>query len=234
MITCPICYDELLNVQTESAALSCGHVFHNTCIKECLNRKKECPICRTSVNPRKDVNQLYFTSTDDAQQSSSVALPLITTSDEATLEILSLRKSIQQLMDDIRALKKSTEESISAKTKIILAKDKEIDALQIKLKNKTDSLRFVQQLRKVADLDAELSSERTRKLGKKLEKSTRDELLVYALAIHANAERAREVANLDYKNALFEISRLRKQNERLKRTVEVMMKLRLLKEILKK
>ena len=45
---CVICQDALST--TTSAALAvCNHVFHNDCIKQALNAKPECPICRKTV-----------------------------------------------------------------------------------------------------------------------------------------------------------------------------------------
>ena len=40
---CSICLNRNLTIE-----LQCGHVYHNKCIVECLNRKQQCPLCRST------------------------------------------------------------------------------------------------------------------------------------------------------------------------------------------
>lgn len=50
---CPICYDE-----PSSALLTpcCSRIFCTTCILTSLSRNKQCPMCRTDIDPRKLTN----------------------------------------------------------------------------------------------------------------------------------------------------------------------------------
>jgi hypothetical protein len=48
--TCSICIDEWA-VKDELAKLSCGHVFHSTCIQRWVVRSASCPECRSNVAP---------------------------------------------------------------------------------------------------------------------------------------------------------------------------------------
>jgi hypothetical protein len=44
---CPIC---LSSTETEGVALSCGHTFHSSCLKNWIFVKGSCPICRKSLH----------------------------------------------------------------------------------------------------------------------------------------------------------------------------------------
>jgi len=46
-IRCDICYDSILISNAEISAIVCGHIFHKKCILEWLEKKENCPICRT-------------------------------------------------------------------------------------------------------------------------------------------------------------------------------------------
>lgn len=52
---CVICYEEL-GLYTDS--LSCGHVFHESCIKSWLERCAQCPICRCNVETNSNNDEL--------------------------------------------------------------------------------------------------------------------------------------------------------------------------------
>jgi len=43
---CPICFEKFAS---DSICTGCGHVFCSPCLQEYLDRKQECPICRTKV-----------------------------------------------------------------------------------------------------------------------------------------------------------------------------------------
>jgi len=45
---CPICFDEFKpgEIVSWSFKSNCRHVFHHLCIKQWLQRRKECPVCR--------------------------------------------------------------------------------------------------------------------------------------------------------------------------------------------
>jgi E3 ubiquitin-protein ligase RNF5 len=47
---CPICMSTL----SDPSVTKCGHRFCHKCIEECINRRHECPCCKTALN-RDDV-----------------------------------------------------------------------------------------------------------------------------------------------------------------------------------
>lgn len=55
---CPICYDEIKMINM--AVTRCGHVFHASCAFECLERRIDCPLCRTQL-----VNEIFETEEDE-------------------------------------------------------------------------------------------------------------------------------------------------------------------------
>jgi SNF2 family DNA or RNA helicase len=48
---CPICLDDLADVRT-LGILPCAHVFHTACIREIVQKRRECPTCRRSCDVR--------------------------------------------------------------------------------------------------------------------------------------------------------------------------------------
>src|SRR5690348_8975253 len=50
---CRICFEPLNN---EILKLSCNHVFHNNCIQLWFSTKRECPICRRTIDTESLLN----------------------------------------------------------------------------------------------------------------------------------------------------------------------------------
>ena len=64
--TCAICLDNMKKEQIEKMSvksLDCGHSFHTECIKDWINKKSACPICRQQIdlNNRDNSNKNDFT-----------------------------------------------------------------------------------------------------------------------------------------------------------------------------
>lgn len=55
---CPICYDDIKMINMTVSR--CGHIFHASCIFACLERRIDCPMCRTQL-----VNEVYEPDEDD-------------------------------------------------------------------------------------------------------------------------------------------------------------------------
>jgi len=55
---CPICYDEIKMINMTVSR--CGHVFHASCIFACLERRIDCPLCRTQL-----VNEVFEIDEDE-------------------------------------------------------------------------------------------------------------------------------------------------------------------------
>jgi hypothetical protein len=45
---CPVCYE--LMVAADLTITRCGHIFHASCMFDAINRKKNCPLCRTVLS----------------------------------------------------------------------------------------------------------------------------------------------------------------------------------------
>uniref|UniRef100_A0AAV1V1H2 RING-type domain-containing protein n=1 Tax=Peronospora matthiolae TaxID=2874970 RepID=A0AAV1V1H2_9STRA len=54
---CAICLETM---KGELATLSCGHVFHYTCVKRALTGRPACPVCRRKASPRSAIRLYLF------------------------------------------------------------------------------------------------------------------------------------------------------------------------------
>ncbi len=55
---CPVCLNEV----TDGHMTGCGHIFCESCIKECLNRRHVCPLCNAATTVDKLVKNHHFDS----------------------------------------------------------------------------------------------------------------------------------------------------------------------------
>ncbi|XP_034949690.1 E3 ubiquitin-protein ligase BRE1-like [Chelonus insularis] len=49
-LSCPICFEELLNTSIPAYTTKCGHIFCETCLKRAIETRKKCPMCLKAVN----------------------------------------------------------------------------------------------------------------------------------------------------------------------------------------
>lgn len=54
-VKCPVCFDPV----TTPASTICGHIFCFNCIKLSQQAQKQCPVCRTKLNP-KQIHRLFM------------------------------------------------------------------------------------------------------------------------------------------------------------------------------
>lgn len=55
---CSICLDEMVN----PASTTCGHLFCEGCIKQCLKTAKKCPQCRKRLTAKNAYHRIYLPS----------------------------------------------------------------------------------------------------------------------------------------------------------------------------
>ena len=53
---CPICLEKL-DKQKDFVVTPCGHYFHFSCISESMKTSSKCPLCRTSITTKKEVDK---------------------------------------------------------------------------------------------------------------------------------------------------------------------------------
>ena len=73
---CIICYDTM----PEPIITPCGHLFCQYCINKCLSIKKECPMCKSNVNPEQLVKvkkQSQSTKKELLEPDTPVSNPLV-------------------------------------------------------------------------------------------------------------------------------------------------------------
>ncbi|KAL5476442.1 hypothetical protein ACEPAI_3447 [Sanghuangporus weigelae] len=47
--TCPLCLDQDADRILELSSIKCGHAFCTPCITRALDKKRQCPICRSTA-----------------------------------------------------------------------------------------------------------------------------------------------------------------------------------------
>jgi len=52
---CPICYEEL---QYDLTTTICQHTFHQHCLQQWLNKSNICPICKTELQSKPNLNDV--------------------------------------------------------------------------------------------------------------------------------------------------------------------------------
>lgn len=57
--TCSICLDEI-DFKDGLKIRSCGHIFHKDCIKEWVDKRNNCPLCRTVVKRKFDIYEKRY------------------------------------------------------------------------------------------------------------------------------------------------------------------------------
>jgi hypothetical protein len=55
---CSICLDEMVN----PASTTCGHIFCEECIKQCIKTAKKCPQCRKRLTAKSAYHRIYLPS----------------------------------------------------------------------------------------------------------------------------------------------------------------------------
>ena len=58
MWKCSICLDEMVN----PASTTCGHIFCEECIKQCIKTAKKCPQCRKRLTAKSAYHRIYLPS----------------------------------------------------------------------------------------------------------------------------------------------------------------------------
>ncbi|XP_051861497.1 synaptonemal complex protein 1-like isoform X2 [Drosophila albomicans] len=60
-MSCPICMEPWNSSEHRMVALLCGHIFGESCVRECLERNPNCPTCRAQASTN-DIRKLFTRS----------------------------------------------------------------------------------------------------------------------------------------------------------------------------
>ncbi|KAG5676804.1 hypothetical protein PVAND_006612 [Polypedilum vanderplanki] len=111
-ISCVICSD--LFVSTDSIYTTpCGHIFHQVCLIQWLERKKDCPQCRHKCTER-NIFRIYFNN-NNLDTSSVNSENLIETIDNLTLKVRESEMTVKNLENQ----KNKLEDQLQSKEKKI-------------------------------------------------------------------------------------------------------------------
>ncbi|KAG1171896.1 hypothetical protein G6F70_006665 [Rhizopus microsporus] len=213
---CTICISDLNS--NVPVAVSCGHLFHRTCIETWMSshsaggsrrNASSCPLCKKSIS-KKDISGPLFFSTNESVE------PEPPTSVQDKLKIEELEESKKQLLNHLNEMAHSlvlTNEKLSqAQTEI---------RQQETVKEKYQStVRYLKQLKRVADIDDYLSQPTTQAYLGTLSRLPRPELVV---AIGGLKARCVQLAN-ERDIAVKKVDRFKRKEEELTEKVKALSK----------
>ncbi|KAI7905968.1 uncharacterized protein BX663DRAFT_498313 [Cokeromyces recurvatus] len=216
-ISCIICYGSLINDESCIAATLCGHVFHKNCLSEWMNCSFTCPICKKTVTPDRIIAPIFFSSVDSNGEETS------NTSVRA-----------QQMVAENATLKKQNEILLAERNTLLnkLTENRHrINILSEDLRNVTRAMRYLKQLRKVADMDDEMSSPTSQAYLRSLNSLPNKELIIataalqirFKLAIKKHDETTRRMHFIERDNIRLkkELEKARNQRTKPKRNAGV-------------
>uniref|UniRef100_A0A182WTS3 RING-type domain-containing protein n=1 Tax=Anopheles quadriannulatus TaxID=34691 RepID=A0A182WTS3_ANOQN len=106
-LSCSVC-SELYVPEAHVVSTPCGHMFHNDCIRQWLERSKTCPDCRASCISTKLI-KMHFNVTahlarPTSQRNNADAVPMESLMDNITIKL-------SELEDALRRIEQKTEQS---------------------------------------------------------------------------------------------------------------------------
>ncbi|KAI8372638.1 hypothetical protein EDC96DRAFT_572853 [Choanephora cucurbitarum] len=209
---CIICFGSLLSDPNESAAAApCGHVFHNNCIRPWINQSKKCPLCKKTATLRHLVAPLYFSTTEDnepGESASSSSSDLTRRTRDLQVQLASSNREVESLRNELQLIRRQNADHIL-----------EIEAQNKKIRSMTNSMRYLKQVKRVADIDDYLSSPTSQSFMKSLQHQPHDQLITTLGGLeyrYKEAVRGRDSA--ESKLAINEraVNSLKAKNEKLK------------------
>nr|CCA20585.1 conserved hypothetical protein [Albugo laibachii Nc14] len=140
---CLICLNEL---QTNLAAVQCGHVFHLICIKEAFEYKKQCPVCRKSAS-RSFITPLFLNLNEVPAHIEEENSPVAASTDTANVRSLTAQLRWQKVQMQAQSVKikrlRDHLKILSAEKKIWDEKYNQIALLRTYLMNQVTKYRLV-------------------------------------------------------------------------------------------
>ncbi|KAI8992604.1 hypothetical protein BDB01DRAFT_442155 [Pilobolus umbonatus] len=165
-VICSICITSLLT--EPSCSINCGHVFHEACIRKWITEgESRCPLCKKTASTSELRNTLYFSRTDrdfndtqeDAQQQKTI--------EQLSAEIVVLKNENRQLTSD-----RKSDRLLIGRLRTSQEKLKEDHRTAEK------ALRYVKQLKRVADLDDYMNQPSTVAYLNKIKDTPTNDLLI--------------------------------------------------------
>ncbi|KAI9478256.1 MAG: hypothetical protein EXX96DRAFT_539375 [Benjaminiella poitrasii] len=203
-IDCSICYESLITTG-HTAVIPCGHMFHIGCISTWMENSRTCPLCKKKFNARQMISPVFFTGNDHNAAESNIATSSTDRIEQLLAELASLQKKNEWIQADNETLT----------DKLVQEKKRSDEYLQ-KWQHATKSMRYLKQIRKVADMDDEMSSPTSQAYLNGLRSSAKNDLLVTL-----GAMKARCIATSRQHNDIIRrLEILERDNLHLKRKLE--------------
>jgi len=152
---CSICFDSLLSHLSPSptvSSLPCGHVFHESCVKQWVATHYDCPQCRCPASIP-CLSPLFLTHQDSRNARSTITDTYRSTSSSRGIVLDVLQTQLEDLGRENKHIRRKLEETRKEK-------ENEAEQFQIKVKELQEKFREVE--RKVKEKDVKIKNTNNR------------------------------------------------------------------------
>ncbi|CAO3614440.1 unnamed protein product [Mucor fragilis] len=174
---CIICLQPLISSGDHPAVIPCGHVYHKSCLQPWVREHRNCPLCKKACSHQKIISPIYLSS-DDEQTQTAYA--------DTSQHTQMLQLQVLEL----------SQEKVAAEQRLNLAKQELMEekaksqGMASDLRGATKAIRYMKQIRRVAELDDRMSSPTSRGFFQSLESYSQEELVIQNRAMQSRLKKA--------------------------------------------
>ncbi|KAI9358803.1 hypothetical protein BD770DRAFT_387001 [Pilaira anomala] len=204
---CTICFESLVTFGEVASALECGHTFHKTCINRWFANSPipQCPLCKKIVSKNKVISPVFFSS------------------DENGSTLYADSPEILERLTKMEENNKALTAVVASHNKEARGYRKEISELKSELNRVRNQRSYVKMIKRVADLDNDMSDEYMQDYMQKIKSFSTPNLYVHVGALRARQMRAeRDILKVTskYENKIKENAELRDKIDQLHRHIQ--------------
>ena len=186
-ISCSICHENINFHDEEVSVLRCGHLFHQRCLQQWLDKSMSCPQCRSKVKEKNVVKKIHPSFTNEysdllaykgsSDETKSILEDCDSLKNKFIKRVVTLESRNSKLTEDLR---KSEEENTGLRQRL----EREIKSLEERFESDLDKLRKENQLLTTENSSLKCASKNSEKL--KLENKTMKKKLSSIISLIQN------------------------------------------------